>query len=66
MWRRALRIFGIGLVLIAGSLYLFEWIASDFVTPHIGPAKWAILALAVIVAVSMRNRDDVVQHHLPH
>jgi hypothetical protein len=66
MLRRAVRILALGVIVVAAGLYVFEFIASDYVTPHVTLVQWSVLAVAVILVLYLKNRDTVVNHHLPH
>ena len=53
-------------VLIAAALYVFEFVASDFVFPRVTIVQWVLLVVCVAAIALLKNRDEVVNHHLPH
>jgi hypothetical protein len=65
MLRRTL--FWAGWVLVVAYVAIFAaqiYITQDL--PAITPLKWVILFGTFAFIYAMRDRDEVVQHHLPH
>ena len=67
MIKTATKVLVWGFLLVAVSIYAFEFVASDYDTPHVTLWKWPLLLVAGLILLFTRNRDnDVLQHHLPH
>ena len=66
MLRKAVAILAWGFVLVAVTIYVFEFVISDYEVPAVSLAKWSILVLAGALIYFSRSRDEVIYHHLPH
>lgn len=67
MLRRGLAILGWGTILVAASLFAFEFFASGMQKPDVPVIKWIILAVAVLLIVLGHRREgEVTEMHLPH
>ncbi len=40
------------------------WVLQDI--PHVTYLKWGILAATCVLIFFSRNREQVIEHHLPH
>lgn len=66
MIRRALRWVGVGIILIAATLFVLEFVMSNYVFPQVTTAKWVLLAAAVILVLWPGHNTEVTEQHLPH
>jgi hypothetical protein len=55
-----------GFILIAVSIFVFEFIISDYEVPAVSLLKWGGIAAAAILIFFTRDKDEVIYHHLPH
>lgn len=66
MFRKALRYLGIGIIVIAATLFAGEFIASGYEFPPVTGLQWLILFLGIILIAASADRTKLTEQHLPH
>ena len=66
MIRRAIQWLGWGFLAMALGVFIYEFVTAGYEMPPVGAIRWAMLVAVVAMLAFSRERDEVVEHHLPH
>ena len=67
MFRRTMKWFGWGLLLLTAGLFIAEFVIYGYVRPELTPVKLAVPVIAlVMIVLSYRREKPLYEEHLPH